>query len=595
MKFLICMLFSFVITSNVIAQDSVSFDQVMYKAPANWNFTDNGAYRTYSIINNAANTFCIISIYNSDVSSGNADQDFRKAWKGIVTGHFTVIKNLKPQQNKTANGISYLQDEATVMNDKGSFFARLLVFDLKQKNQAVLFLSSNKNSLTQYQSELDGFISSLQQNNSSTSVVNTNTNTNTNNTTSNNNNTNNPQVLTSSEGLTHFNHFIFKIPAGWKSTQQGAYLSLSPTDVPANESLIFLLMPSSSNTSFEDVGTSTINELAVAMNGTVIPDVTVGHPVYIRPHEGKTPKGWDYSMGTGQIKVQYTGSDGYLTSDQYDVGVFLAKINDRIERVVYLSKYYRCGIYGSSTFINLEYEPMITNFFFTISYDDYDTKVKDGKIANSEASGVWSGVSFVNRWNLQGDLSLVYDATFFLLFDNGQVYYGENFPIHGLYNLNTTAIAANENSYWGTYTFQNGSGIMKFQFRNIPFVISNGKLTAEMNGSKTDFKKIVVPSKFTLNGTWCEKGTDNCISLTPDGKFIDKRVIQDLEYAPTTCNYLAPEAGQGTYEIKDYSIIFHYNNGLIIQDAFPGMGLENGSSSPSMLFLGRQKKILEKK
>jgi hypothetical protein len=169
--------------SWIIAQPGSSFGQLAFKEPINWTFADNGSYRTYSTVNNSTNSFCIISIYNSEVSSGNMDQDFRRAWKGIVAGHFTVIKNLKPQHLSSAAGLNYLQDEANISNSKGSFFARLLVFDLKDKTQDVLFLSQNTNMLDQYQSDLDHFTASLQLNNTitanttaDTSTVSTETN-----------------------------------------------------------------------------------------------------------------------------------------------------------------------------------------------------------------------------------------------------------------------------------------------------------------------------------------------------------------------------------------------------------------------------------
>src|SRR5690349_5943341 len=129
MKFFICISLSVLTHSFINAQGQRSFDQFSYNPPSNWQLTDNGSYQMYSILNKTANSFCIVSIYSSDVSYGNVEQDFRKAWKGILASHFTVIKNPRPQQGKTSNGIAYLQDEANVSSDKGKLFARLLVFD----------------------------------------------------------------------------------------------------------------------------------------------------------------------------------------------------------------------------------------------------------------------------------------------------------------------------------------------------------------------------------------------------------------------------------------------------------------------------------
>ncbi len=566
------------------AQSKVSFDMLSFNEPANWTFTDNGSFHTYTTINNSTSSFCVISVYNSDVSSGNAGDDFRKAWKGILASHFTVSKQPAPQQNNLPGGLTYTQDQSPVSNDKGNFFARLLVFNLKGKAQPVLFLSMNQDMLSKYQADLDHFTATIQQNNAAG-----------------NSTVNNTSAFTNNNGTIHFNHFIFTIPDGWKPAQQGAYYSLSAPNVPENESLSFILMPPLTTNSFEEAGTTTINELAAGMNGIAQTAPYVGHPVYQYTHEGTTPKGWQYSMGTGVITISYgnAGNSSYRPSDQYEIGVYLAKIHGRIERVVYLSKHYSCGIYGSSTYINMAYESVINDFFFTLSYDDYDTKVEQGKITSTGISGVWSGVSLVNNlWmNTDGSTtpSMIFDATYYILFDNGQVYYGNEFPRHGLLNLNTTAIAANQNSGWGTYNYQDGSGVMKFSWRNIPFTMSNGKMTAEMNSTKVNFQKLILPEKTTLNGTWCLAGTETCISFTPEGKFIDHGIVSRIEHAPTTCNFFAPEKGEGTYEIKNYTIVFHFNTGLTVQYAFPGLGIDTRNASPAQLAIGRNTDMLQKK
>jgi hypothetical protein len=153
------------------AQNTVSLDQLSFIEPVNWTFTDNGSYHTYSAVNKASNTFCIISVYTSDVSSGNINEDFKRAWKGIIAGHFTVTKNVNPQQLISANGLHYSLDEAIVSNSQSDFFARLLVFSLEGKSQAVLFLFSNNTGLTQYKTELDNFMSSINAYNKSSSVL----------------------------------------------------------------------------------------------------------------------------------------------------------------------------------------------------------------------------------------------------------------------------------------------------------------------------------------------------------------------------------------------------------------------------------------
>jgi hypothetical protein len=574
-------------------QEKKAFGELSYSEPANWTYTDNNSYHTYSTINNTTNSFCIISIYDKENSSGNIEQDFKRSWKGIVEGHFTVIKNPNPKLIHTSNALSYLQDEANVTNSQRGFFARLLVLDMNDHTQTILFLSGNKNMLGQYQPDIDRFIASVQL----LDPLTTNSVIDNKNTTTSPLLNNNPSV-TPNSGTIHFNHFVFTVPAGWKTASQGNYFLLTDPSVPSNQSMSFLLMPPLADTNFMNAGTATINEIATAMNGQVIPDVVVGHPVYIRPHNGITQKGWEYSIGTGQIKTSYPDPEhpNLLNFDQYDIGVYLARINGRTERMIYLSKYYTCGVYGSSTYINFKYEPMITDFFFNLSYDDYDTKSKQGKITNDGITGVWSGVAWVSgAWVYSNGYSTgKFDATVFILFDNGQVYFGNSFPRHGLLNLNTTAAAANNSGDWGTYTIKNGTGTMKFPWRSIPFTINGGKLEAAMNGSNVNFMRMSLPEKIRLSGTWCLDGGESCITFTADGKFNDNGVIQRLDHAPTDCNMQAPKTGQGSYEIQDHSVTFKYNTGFRIQAAFSGIGMNGNDTSPDQFYIGPFNDALKK-
>jgi hypothetical protein len=603
MKFLICFLFFLVIASGVKAQDSTAFDQVIYKAPSNWNFTDNGAYRTYSIINNAANTFCIISIYNSDVSSGNADQDFRKAWKGIVAGHFTVIKNLKPQQNKTSSGVSYLQDEANIGSDKGSFFARLLVFDLKEKTQAVLFLSANKNSLAQYQSDLDQFLSSLKQNTSNSLSASTKKDSSSTNQIINTSTTTKTSTTASSNpGLIHFNHFLFKTPAGWKSAQNANYYLLIPPDLESDEMLTYILLSPINNQSFDDAAISTLKEVATSLNGEAVQEQIFDKgPLYIRENEGTYAKGWTYSLGHGTIRIATPNpnSPGIISYQFYYVGVFLVKINSRIERVVYLSKDIRRGFADNSTYRKPTYESVIKNFFFDIEFDDWtDAKANSGKLTHTGISNVWGGLAY-----FEGSLGSTFfegsvKATYLVFFDNGQVYYNKELPKEGFNNTNTFTQAALFPRWWGTYTYENGSGVIKLIYVTIPFKLKDGKIYLDIYQKQIPYDQLGTFNDTKLNGTWCSQdapnGKKDCITFSSNGQFSDDGTIARIEHQINSAFQTIPANGQGSYEIENNSIVFHYNNGFVYQAAFSGLGLQKTDSSPKEIHLGYNDDVFEK-
>ncbi len=559
--------------------NNTSFDQLSFNEPANWTPADNGSYRTYSAANNSTNIYCVIAMYHSNVSLGNPEQDFLSEWKRNVATNFTVIKKTVPKKSTSPGGINYLQDEADVTNSKGHFFARLLVFDISGKTQSVLFLSGNKNSIAQYQPDLDKFVASIQPSNSGS-----------------NEDTSTPQNThvnndVSASGLVHFNHFLFTVPNGWKAGQMGNFYSMTPGNASGNEQLIFLLFPPVTGSNFKDAGNTAITQLAASIGGQAKGFGSGDGSVYEASNEGLYKKGWEFSMGSGTIQVN--NMTDFSKSMTFDVGVFLAKINGRIERVLYLSKNFKCDGVSTTSSYKAAYEPVITNFFFDLRFDDWnDAKVSQGKVANSGISYVWSGVSYVNKGlNTMG----TYDASFFILFDNGQAYYNTKFPLHGLFNLNTIAAAANDPQYWGTYTYRNGSGEINISYRKIPFTIKGNELVAEMNSTTRSFEKLPVIDDARLEGTWCSTSLNGCISFTKDGKFSDNGVVRSLEHLPTSCNAAAPVSGEGTYEIKSNSLLFHYNNEIIIQTAVSGLNIEKTNASPDKLFLGPYSDVLQKK
>jgi hypothetical protein len=284
-----CLFIFLILSCNycLIAQNNVAFDQLLFVEPANWTFTDNGSYHTYLNKNYTSNIFCIISIYISDGSSGKPEQDFQNEWKGIVSNHFTVTKNPQPQKNTSASGISYLQDEAGVSNNNANYFVHLSVFNLNGKVQSVLFLTGNKNSLTQYQPDLDRFLASIKSNNEE------------------NINTAKSSTLAEASsstskrmGLMHFNHFLFTVPAGWKAANNGNYMTLTAPLVTADEMLSYILFPSFNDTSFQKAGDEAVRQLASSIGGDAKGFGRGDGSVYEALHKGIYKKGWEYSMGS---------------------------------------------------------------------------------------------------------------------------------------------------------------------------------------------------------------------------------------------------------------------------------------------------------
>lgn len=403
------------------------------------------------------------------------------------------------------------------------------------------------------------------------------------------------QPAPESAGQLHIGHCIFSVPAGWKTTQQAGLLAMTAPDLGPEEGLTFLLLPPTTDANFLSAADATMNLLATSMQGQAVQQNYSTHALYFELHSGRCGKGWDYSFGTGVIHVPYKNpNDPYTTTINFTVGVFLAKVNGRIERTVYISKDYRCGIYGTTTAYKWIYDPVISDFFFEMRFDDWpESHTPRGKITNTGPSGVWSGVAYIPA-SFGANQAGRYDAAVFVLFDNGQVYYSAEWPRHGLLDINTISEAANNPDHWGTYTCQDGAGVMKISWQTLPFTLRDGKLISTISGTPRPFDRMPPMEDTRLDGAWCEYNGAACIRFTAAGRFEDNGVICRAEHMPTTCNEALPQQGQGNYEIKDHSILFHYSTGLTTRVAMSGLGLQKGNPSPDKLFLGWKNDVLQK-
>jgi hypothetical protein len=187
--------------------------------------------------------------------------------------------------------------------------------------------------------------------------------------------------------------------------------------------------------------------------------------------------------------------------------------------------------------------------------------------------------------------------TYAVFFSNGQVFYGDPFPITGLLNLDTYAEKERAKRNWGTYTFQNGKGTVKMLYGNFPIKMDGDKLV--LAPIKEEHKFIRMPSvdDVKLNGKWMIKGANDqpfYITFKSDGSFADNGALKVIDH--TVYNYYstADNGGQGSYSIKDHTIVFKYSDGRVLEVAFPGLQFSPGNNSPNELILSYNNDTLVK-
>jgi hypothetical protein len=126
---------------------------------------------------------------------------------------------------------------------------------------------------------------------------------------------------------------------------------------------------------------------------------------------------------------------------------------------------------------------------------------------------------------------------------------------------------------WGTYTFSNGTGILKMPYGDIPMRMEGDKLIISPNKTDHRFFKMNPVDGATFNGTYVLSewnGTIPAITFTADRKFTDNGAVRVLFHEYVDCINPAVKPGSGTYEVKDHTIIFNYSDGRKIKIAFIG-------------------------
>jgi len=402
-----------------------------------------------------------------------------------------------------------------------------------------------------------------------------------------------PATNARADGLAHVGHLLFRVPPGWKSVHQGNIFIMLPTDLAPDELLTFIIGAPVNDTNFDRVAVSTINELAAGLNGEATGEAIYGpSPLYVKENEGRYIKGWEYSLGHGHIRVKYRAPNSSIDSYQFFyAGLFFVRLNGRVERIAFLSKDIRRGFADNSTYRKPVYDAVVSNFFFDIGFDDWkDEPCMPGKLTGTGIVRQWGGTAF-----FEGGVGAVYTegsvkGTYLIFFDNGQVYYNAELPLHGLQEVNTWAEAVLYPRWWGTYTYSNGKGTIHLSYETVPFTLHGDSLWLELYRKKLPYSPFPRFNGLRLKGKWCGPGnvdgSEACISLTPDGRFADDGVISKIEHLVNDAFTGSPATGQGRYAIGDNSIRFTYDNGYSIQAGFSGLGIAPGNPAPADLHLG---------
>jgi hypothetical protein len=539
---------------------SETFDLVTFTPPKGFTKNVKSSYISYTDINNRAGTFCVIGIYASRDGAKKAEDEFIREWSELVAATYNITASPRFTTTNIDTQWKMCSASANASQNGQNFKLRLAAYTGNKKVVSILF-NYNSDAYTQ---TIEDFLNSVRFANAAgpapaaPSPV--------------------GEKTYESNSLQGFGGMRFYLPPQWTAKKEKGMLKLMPADFRDGELFfIGLLEPLTGESDFSRALQKTWQQIRSDLGEDLYP-VREGTEIPIR----ETLQGFTYIRDDKQTK-RVSGLD-------ITVSLYLVKTSSGIERIAAYSYEMRAQGMDYSAITSYKYYYPVHNLIYTVQFAEKPlVKPPVANYGGSGITGVWCGIS----GSYSAGSGYGQAVGYFILLDNGTAYYYRKMPQGGLANLNTFMHRQLYPDYWGTYTFSNNNGAFtNYYYKRIDFALVNGKLKVTKNRMDHSFIKLPAVNGAKLNGTYALR-TGEAVRFAADGTFYDNGALQviahDLYYPPYCPTY---GGGEGTYEIRDYSIIFQYRGGRKFQTAFADWNFNPRQNSPQQIILGEEMDIL---
>jgi len=580
MKKIINLLALMTIMQHAIAQTE-TFDIATYTPPKEWKKDAGTGVVTYTNMNTTTGNFCILVMYESSASLGDAQKDFKIEWNDRVVNPHKAEGDPKTETQTSDDGWKVVSAAAPIKLEALDAYAILTVFSGFGKKFSIITILNDQS----YINEIDDLMKNMKLDKNANATV---------------KDTNNPGVTKTNETKGQFGSVLYTIPNGWKVTKYSDGDILTPADISNGEFLEVWVQPALSfSGTMEQALQKSYEETVGKIKATPMNEVNGGN--YSKVTAKVSFRGWEYIRGSGGIHM---GDGDY--PKEYGLDIFVIKVNGRFEKISIVKSRNNCDYSTYYPTHRTKYYNDIENFLFSLQFPDWkEPVIKSGIATGDGIIGDWQGISMsVGLAKPGAELGAELKGKHLIFFSNGQAFFENNFPVEGLDEMNTWIKAENDRRSWGTYTFSNGNGVLKLPYADIPLSMEAGKLVITTNKTDHGFIKTNSVDGARFNGTYTmsskdflggETGITPLITFTTDGKFTDKGALKILYHDYVVCVNPAYNPGSGTYEVMNYTIIFNYTDGRKIKLAFLGQDYEKSNQSPSVLYLSYYGNVLTRK
>ncbi len=554
-QFSLCLLISVLAFSQ-----TETFDIATYKAPKDFKKEAKPGVVNLTNVNAATGGFCVIAMFASTTSTGDAEKDFEREWAALVVTPYKAEANPKTETQTNTEGWEVVTAAAPITVDGNALYIILTVASGFGKTMSIR-TSLNDES---YTAQVDALFASMDLDKTKSPSM---------------NNTHTTSVpATGSTGK--FGLMNYNAPTGWSHQIFSDGVVFKPLGLPADEHLAMQIMqPLNFSGSLEQALQQSFDEAAAMYNGTKMNYIGEGN---YKKEQAKTSfRGWEYIRCNGGVRI---GNNEY--PPEFGLDLFVIKINNRFERIAVLKsrKINRsCSMSSFYADDRQQYKNAIDNLLFSIHFDDGgEASLQPGTTDGGGALGVWQGISM----QTSATSGIRYNVFSPIFLSNGQAYFGAKFWGEGLDGLDTRIPPEINRRDWGTYTFSNGRGILKMPYANIPLRMEGNTLIITANQTDHRFYNLPSVDGARFNGTYVMSeafGKIPAITFTADGRFTDNGAVRILYHEYNDCINPGLTPGSGTYEVKDYTITFNYTDGRKIKIAFLGTEYDITNQSPATI------------
>jgi hypothetical protein len=561
--FLLCVL------SALAANAQTTYDVFTYTEPKGYKKEVKTGFTSYTKSDAKTGTYCIISLYAQSLSSGDLTKDFDNDWNELVAAPLGVTAAPQKDNGDEITGWKTYSGAANFEFGGGTSMAVLTTAKNNNANVAILIITNSQDFLT---TDADAFFTTIKLG----KPVQTTVAANNNNSQNNNTNTAKPNSII---GEWLYDDGLISILYDYSGHANNDTYN-NDVKMTVKNKLTVKADGNYEDYTFFNKGTFKKKEITAKgkykLSGNTITFTPTYHQ-YIK-NDVVQPKDDARNLKVTSAIYSFVFDE---KAKAWGVKLTGADANSYFPDEVYL----KADAYKKNTALNQQ-----TPKTLPPATDANANKF----LSDNGIAGVW--VSY-NKPDLIQNLQW----NWFVFFNNGKSL--QNLPNGGFYNLSKGSYydeTKNTPEYWpvGSYTFTNGTGKNK---KNAEVSYQETlKLTKpnQLSINSTSYFKCVNITGQKLNGSFTSYANPNdpklktlpygekpVITFTNDGKFNDEGFFNTYLFDGAT-NPAAAKPGNGTYELKDYSIILKYDDGRVRQEAFT-IPFSNTANDATIIFINR--------